>query len=137
MEWCKDLGFSQIGEVTGCMEAQRSAPFSSNPSLRSQQGCKLCCSPACLLLLLPALTSFRVSRHSATGSEPNVKLYRSSQNIKRKKMEKTQLKATIETVSRLPGSPFQTPHLLQLHRGHPAEPCCQGRALAPLTICHL
>ena len=28
-------------------------------------------------------------------------------------MEKTQLKATIETVSRLPGSPFQTPHLLR------------------------
>lgn len=50
---------------------------------------------------------------------------------KKRKKEKTQLKATIETVSRLPGSPFQTPHLLPLHRGHPAEPCCQGRALAP------
>lgn len=52
-------------------------------------------------------------------------------------MEKTQLKATIETVSRLPGSPFQTPHLLRSTGATQLSPAVRGGPWPPHNLSSL
>lgn len=90
------------------------------------------CSPA-----PPFPCSFRGSRHSTIRSRLSAKMPPVHQN-KRKKMEGNPSKNhNRNSVSRLLGQPSQTSPICSTPQGPPAEPCCQGRALGPLTICHL
>lgn len=86
-------------------------------------------------LALPTPTSFRESRHSTIRSRITILCKNVSipQKIKGKKNGENPTKShNRNRVSGLLGSPSQTPPSALLNGGCPAEPCCQGRALAPL-----